>query len=436
MAPELVALLAFLGLLAAIALRVPIGAALFGVGFLGSVALDGFSRAAVALAAVPKEMVNGYSFSVVPLFVLMGAIAARAGLSRDLYEAARAFSRGGGRGSLASATIGACALFGAICGSSVATAATMSRVSIPEMRRAGYADAFSAGTVAAGGTLGILIPPSVVLVVYGLIAQQSVAALFAAAFLPGLLLTLFCMLVVWGIVRLKPGWAPPAGTETPAAGRGRLARLGAAWQVLAIFTLSLGGIYLGWFSVTEAAAVGAGATAAVALLGRRLSWRGLVEAVEESVLLSASLFFIFLGALVFARFVAITRLPVMLAEWVAAAGLPVVVVMALIVLFFLLLGCFLETMSMVLITVPVLLPVVEALGYHPLWFGVLIVVVAEMGLITPPVGMNLFVIRAAEPGIPLSAVAHGAAYFLLAHLALVAVLIAIPGVAMWLPAAL
>ncbi len=235
----------------------------------------------MALAAVPKEMVNGYSFSVVPLVRADGGDRGTGrALARLVRGRARSSAERGGRGSLASATIGACALFGAICGSSVATAATMSRVSIPEMRRAGYADAFSAGTVAAGGTLGILIPPSVVLVVYGLIAQQSVAALFAAAFLPGLLLTLFCMLVVWGIVRLKPGWAPPAGAEAPAAGRGRLARLGAAWQVLAIFALSLGGIYLGWFSVTEAAAVGAGATAAVGLLGRRLSWRGLVEAVE------------------------------------------------------------------------------------------------------------------------------------------------------------
>lgn len=435
MAPELVALLAFAGLLVAIGLRVPIGAALFGAGFLGTVALDGFPRAAVALAAVPREMANGYSFSVVPLFVLMGAIAARAGLSRELYDAARALGRAGSRGSLASATIGACALFGAICGSSVATAATMSRVAIPEMRRAGYADALSAGAVAAGGTLGILIPPSVVLVVYGLIAQQSIAALFAAALLPGLLLTLFCILVVRGLVRLRPGWAPPETAE-PTGGRGRLARLGAAWQVIAIFALSLGGIYLGWFSVTEAAAVGAGATAAVALVGGRISWRGLREAIEESVLLSASLFFIFLGALVFARFVAVTRLPVLLAEWVGASGLPAFLVVALIVLFFLVLGCFLETMSMVLVAVPVLLPVVEALGFHPLWFGVLVVVVAEMGLITPPVGMNLFVIRAAEPGIPLSRIAYGSAFFLLAHLALVVVLVAAPGVATWLPSLL
>lgn len=435
MGPELVAGFAFAGLLVAIGLRVPIGAALFGAGFLGTVALDGFPRAAVALAAVPKEMVNGYSFSVVPLFVLMGAIAARAGLSRELYDAARALGRPGSRGSLASATIGACAMFGAICGSSVATAATMSRVSIPEMRRAGYADTLSAGAVAAGGTLGILIPPSVVLVVYALIAQQSVAALFAAAFIPGLLLTLFCMAVVWGVVRLRPGWAPPETGEAP-AGRSRIARIGAAWQVVAIFALSLGGIYLGWFSVTEAAAVGAGATAAVALVGRRITWRGLLAAVEESVLLSASLFFVFLGALVFARFVAVTRLPVMLAEWVAGSGLPVFVVIALIVLFFLVLGCFLETMSMVLVTVPVLLPVVEAVGFHPVWFGVLVVVVAEMGLITPPVGMNLFVIRAAEPGIPLSRIAYGSAFFLLAHLALVVVLVAAPGVAMWLPSLL
>ena len=435
MSPDIVAGLAFAGLLVAIGLRVPIGAALFGAGFLGTVALDGLPRAAVALAAVPKEMVNGYSFSVVPLFVLMGAIAARAGLSRDLYDAARALGRRGSRGSLASATIGACAMFGAICGSSVATAATMSRVSIPEMRRAGYADTLSAGAVAAGGTLGILIPPSVVLVVYALIAQQSVAALFAAAFIPGLLLTLFCILVAWGVVRLRPGWAPP-DTAADADGRSRIARIGAAWQVVAVFALSLGGIYLGWFSVTEAAAVGAGATALVALAGRRITWRGLLAAVEESVLLSASLFFVFLGALVFARFVAVTRLPVMLAEWVGASGLPVFAVIALIVLFFLVLGCFLETMSMVLVTVPVLLPVIEALGFHPVWFGVLIVVVAEMGLITPPVGMNLFVIRAAEPGIPLSRIAHGAAFFLLAHLALVVVLVAAPGVAMWLPSLL
>ncbi|MEM8663698.1 MAG: TRAP transporter large permease [Pseudomonadota bacterium] len=428
MSPALWGCIVLAMLLGMVALRIPIALALMGAGFIGYAGLDGVSRALLVVGAIPGEMIRGYSFSVVPLFVLMGTVAAAAGMSRELYDAAPSHARPTARGSLATATIGACALFGAICGSSIATAATMTRVSIPQMRRARYADSFAAGSVAAGGTLGILIPPSVVLVIYALLAEESVPALFAAAFIPGALLTLFAI-VVAKVVAARPGIAPPV--EDPARPPHRA--LLATWKLGLVFALSIGGIYMGWFSPTEGAAVGAFATIAIALATRTITAPALWQAIREAVLTSATLFFVFLGALMFARFIALTRLPNTLVEIVAAAGLPALAVIAIIVLAYIVLGCILETVSMILITVPVFLPLIVSLGYDPIWFGILVVVVAEMGLITPPIGMNIFVIRSQLPDIALGTIFVGVAPFLLAHLALIAVLIAMPAITTVLP---
>jgi len=346
----------------------------------------------------------------------MGAIAARSGLSAELFAIAKAMARPGSRGTLAAATVGACGLFGAICGSSVATAATMGRIAVPEMRAAGYSPELATGSVAAGGTLGILIPPSVILVIYALLAEQSVPVLFAAAFVPGILLTILCILVVKAIVAWQPTWGPPITIDYAPGERLRIVMR--AWKVFAIFLLSIGGLYAGWFTPTEAAAVGAGATVLVGVLDRRLRWGDFVAAIMETTVTSASLFFIFLGALMYGRFIALTRLPNELVEFVASLGLVPQAVALTIVLVYLVLGCFLETVSMVLITVPVFLPLMQSVGYDGVWFGIMLVVAAEMGLITPPMGMNLFVIRAQTPDVTVPRIAYGALPFLSAQVIL------------------
>jgi tripartite ATP-independent transporter DctM subunit len=362
----------------------------------------------------------------------MGAVASRAGMSRELYQASHALFSG--RGALANATIGACALFGAVCGSSLATAATMARVSVPEMRRFGYSASLAAGAVASGGTLGILIPPSVILVLYAIIAEASVPELFAAGLVPGIVLAVLHVLVVKGWVWLQPAAAPPL--DAPMAWRERLRAMLGMWKLAVLFLLAVGGIYLGWFSPTEAAAVGAFGAIVIALATRTLDLRGLWAALDETVRTTAMLFFVMVGAFLFARFVVVTRLPMSLTETVMGWDLPSVAVLLLMVVFYLLLGCFLETVSMILITVPVFLPLIQEMGLSPVWFGVLLVVVAEVGLITPPVGLNIFVIRNQLPDIPLTTLFRGVLPFLLADAAMIALLIMAPALALWLPSLL
>jgi C4-dicarboxylate transporter DctM subunit len=431
MSGELTGLLLLGGLLLLMALRVPIAIALAIAGFAGYAALDGVTSATFVLSAIPGELVRGYSFTVIPLFVLMGTVASASGMAAELYDASRRLARPRASASLASATIGTCAMFGAICGSSIATAATMTRIAIPEMQRAGYSDGFAAGTVAAGGTLGILIPPSVILIIYALLAEESVPALFAAGLIPGLVLTLLCVVVAKVTARLRPEVAPAIRSSRSPSGR--LAGLLKTWKLLLIFSVSLGGIYAGWFSPTEAAAVGAGLTTLVAGMTRTLSFRGFVRALDEAILTSAMIFFVFLGALMFARFIALTQLPVTFAGTITDLGLPAALVILVLVAFYVLLGCVLETVSMILITVPVFLPLVVGLGYDPVWFGILVVVVAEMGLITPPVGLNIFVIRSQLPEISLTTIYRGVLPYLAASAGLTVLLIVLPDLALWLP---
>lgn len=429
MSNEIIGVLGFLALLLAILARLPIAIALLLVGLCGYAVMDGWRLALLTLGGIPFELAQGYSLSVVPLFILMGAVASRSGMSRELYQASHAvFS---GRGALANATIGACALFGAVCGSSLATAATMARVAVPEMRHFGYSTGLAAGSVASGGTLGILIPPSVILVLYAIIAEASVPELFAAGLLPGILLALLHIAVVKGWVWLQPQVAPPVGEPLSWRERGWMV-LG-MWKLAVLFLLAVGGIYLGWFSPTEAAAVGAFGAIIIALLTRTLDLPGLWAALDETVRTTAMLFFVLMGAFLFARFVVITRLPMTLTETVLGWQLTDLAVLLLMVGFYLILGCFLETVSMILITVPVFLPLITEMGLSPVWFGVLVVVVAEVGLITPPVGLNIFVIRNQVPNLPLSVLFRGVLPFLLADAVLIALLLALPEVALWLP---
>jgi C4-dicarboxylate transporter DctM subunit len=419
-------------LLAILFIRVPIGVALALVGVGGYAAVDGWRTALTVIGSVPFELASAYSLSVVPLFILMGAVATRAGMSRELFDAANAIFSGW-RGSLTNATIGACAAFGAICGSSIATAATFSKVAIPEMRRHGYEEGLAAGSVAAAGTLGILIPPSVILAIYSLVAEQSLATLFAAALFPGLLLAAFYIVVVAMIARIRPQWTP----NVPGMPLGR--RLRAAlymWKLALLFFLAVGGIYLGWFSPTEAAAVAAFAAILIGFITRTLSLRGLADALLDTVFSTAMLFFIIVGAFIFSRFIVLTRLPYELADWVQAAGIgPLMIVAAVVALYFVL-GTFLEEVSTILITVPVIMPLMASIGYDGVWFGIFVTVMATIGLVSPPVGLTVFVIQAQNPDIPATKIYRGTLPFLAADFVLVALLVAFPALALWLPAAL
>jgi tripartite ATP-independent transporter DctM subunit len=419
-------------LLAVLFARVPIGVSLALVGVCGYAAVDGWHKALAMMGSVPFELASAYSLSVVPLFILMGAVASRAGMSRELFNAANAIFSGW-RGALTNATIGACAAFGAICGSSIATAATFSKVAIPEMRRHGYDEGLAAGCVASAGTLGILIPPSVILAIYSLVAEQSLSTLFAAALIPGLLLAALYIVVVVIVARLRPEWAPKI-PAMPLAQRLRAATH--MWKLVLLFFLAVVGIYLGWFSPTEAAAIAAFAAIVIGFATRALSLRGLMDALLDTVFSTAMLFFIIVGAFIFSRFIVLTRLPNELAAWVQQVGLsPALIVLAVVLLYFLL-GTALEEVSTILITVPVILPLMTSIGYDGIWFGIFVTVMATIGLISPPVGLTVFVIQAQNPDIPAAKIYRGTLPFLAADFVLVALLITFPSLALWLPSVL
>ena len=421
-------LLAVLGL---ILMRVPVGAALGITGLLGYTVMDGWRNAGLAAGETSSYLVgeDAYGLTVVPLFILMGVVATRSGMSGDLYRAANALFSGL-RGALAMGTIGACAGFGAICGSSLATAATMSRVSIPEMRKFGYDERLATGTVASGGTLGILIPPSVILIFYAIIAEAGVPELFAAALLPGIALAALHVLVIAII-----GWiAPHRVPKMPGLALAeRLQPLLGLWKIVVLFAIAVGGIYLGVFSPTEAAAVSALVAIAIGVATRTLDWAGFKTSLSETVSTTAMLFFIVLGAFLFKEFIVLTQLPKAVTDLFGAGSLHPWLIVLLMLAVYLVLGCFLDSLSMILITVPVFLPLAEGVGYDKVWFGIFVVVVAEAGLITPPVGMNIFVIRAQMPDIDLGTVYRGIVPFLFADIALIVMLVLLPGLALWLP---
>jgi C4-dicarboxylate transporter DctM subunit len=428
----LIGTLGVLVLLVILFLRVPIGVALALVGVCGYAAIDGWHKAFAALASVPFELASAYSLSVVPLFILMGAVASRGNMAKEMFDAANGLFSGV-RGALANATVGACALFGAICGSSIATAATFSKVAIPEMRRHGYEPAFAAGAVASAGTLDVLIPPSVLTAIYALAAEQSLAKLYAACFIPGFLLAGLYVLAIWIVAWVRPAWVP----RVPGM---RLAeRLRAAvgmWKLVLLFFFAVFGIYLGWFSPTEAAAMAAFVAILIAFFTRAMGWRGLLDALLEAVFTTAAVFFIVVGAFIFSRFIVLTQFPAAVSRWVQEAQLsPLSVLLAVMLLYFLL-GTFLDEVSTILITVPVTLPLVTGLGYDGIWLGVFVTVMCTIGLISPPTGMTVFVIQAQHPDIPVTRIYLGTLPFLVADFVLVGLLIAFPALALWLPGVL
>lgn len=420
---------AILVMVVLIMIRVPVAVALGLVGFAGYVLLEGFSRAGLILASAPLELASAYGYSVVPLFALMGAVAAVSGLSADMFRAAEATLRGT-RGSAGVAAIMASALFSAISGSSVATALTMSRVSIPEMTRQGYPTMLSAGAVAAGGTLGVLIPPSLILMIYAIIAQLPITQLFAAALIPGLALTVLYMVIA---LLMGRRFAPPAPATAIPAFLPALARI---WHVMFLFGVTIGGIYAGWFTPTEAAAVGALGAILLVVVTRRVTARKLGDTLLDTARLVSSVIFIVMASTVFSYFMVQTGISAALVRAAQGSGLGPVGLILLICLAYLVMGCFLDGVAMILITVPILLPLVLDFGIDPVWFGVLLVVLIEIGLITPPLGMNIFVIKAVSRALSVADIYRGALVFLPAPLVLIAVMIWRPGFVMWLPSLL
>ena len=385
---------------------------------------------AIALAGTtPFDTSSAYTLSVIPLFILMGEVASQSRLSAELFNAARVMLSGL-RGGLAIATLGASAMFGAVSGSSLANAATMTRIALPELRKAGYDDGLSTGCIAAGGSTDILIPPSIILVIYAAIAELSVAKLFAAGLIPGILLTLLYSAVAWAVAYARPDYAPP-GQRFPL--RERIASLKEPWQFIVLFLVTIGGIYAGIFSPTEAAAIGAFGAIVLGAVGRRLSMAELVRAIETSVVVSGLLFVIVFGANLFSHFIVQTHLPELLLDGARALNLTALMVMIIIILGYILLGCFLEGIGMVLITVPVFQPIVTKFGYDPIWFAIVVVIMVEVGLIHPPVGMNLFVIQAQAPDVKITSIYRGIIPFLVAPLILIVLIFLFPGLALWLP---
>ncbi|MDE0350483.1 MAG: TRAP transporter large permease [Gammaproteobacteria bacterium] len=417
-----------------IGLRMPVAVAMFVVGGFGFAALAGWSAFLNLLNTAPFGRVSSYTLSVVPLFLLMGQLATRAGLSRLLFDAARACF-GHRRGGLAVSTIGGCAGFGAVCGSSLATAATMASVALPEMRRHGYSGALAAGTLAAGGTLGILFPPSIILVIYAVITEQSIGKLFLAALVPGVIATVGYVIAVAAYVRMHPG-AGPAALPLPFAER--LRSVGKVWPVVAIFLAVIGGIYLGVFTPTEAAAVGAAAIGLVALVSGRLRWSAFSASLLDTARATGMIFLILIGAEVFNAFLALTQIPAALAEGLATSGLAPIVILLGVLLVYLALGCVMDSLAMILLTVPVFFPLVTGLdlGYTEeeiaIWFGVMALMVVEIGLITPPIGLNVYTISAMDRNVSLGESFRGTVPFVLSGFVLLAIILTVPGVCLWL----
>ena len=429
MSPQAVGIIGFAIMIAMIFLRVPVAVALGVVGTVGYAVLNGWTQSLLVLGRVPLTFASAYDLSVVPLFVLMGVVAAHSGMARELFQSINIMFSGR-RGTLATATVGACAALGAVSGSSVAMVATMSHVAVPEMRRAGYDERLALGAVVAGGTLGILIPPSVMLIFYGLTAVQSIPQLFAAGMIPGLLLAGLQIGVIKLATWFAPNWAP---VSPRAPWRERLKASLGMWKLLFIFVLSIGGIYAGWFSPTEAAAVGTFATIVLAYVTGQLRLGQFVASIIESSRTAAMLFFILIGAIMFSYFIVQAQIASNLADWVMSLQLPPAVVMIVVILFYVVLGSFLELLTMILVTVPVFAPLAQSLGYDLIWFGVLLVVLIEVGLIHPPMGMNLFVLQSQLPNAKLGKMYAGSAMFLLANAVLIALLLAFPQIALWLP---
>jgi len=429
MGPTETGIIGILCLFILLAIRVPVAIAMIVVGFVGTGLLNNWSAAMSTLSGETFEIARFYELSVIPLFVLMGNLAAVSGMSRDLYDAAYAWV-GNWRGGLASSTIVGCAGFAALSGSSIASAVTMGRVSLPEMRRYKYDDKLATGCIAAGGTLGILIPPSTGFVIYAILTEESIGRLFMAGVLPGILLTSLFMLTIYLLTRLEPA-VGPAGPATDL--HEKLSSLRRAGAIVAIVLVTIGGIYGGVFTPVEAAGVGAFLALIVALMRRSLSWAGLERVLLQTVRTTAMSFMILIGAHIFSPFLALTHIPGDLAELLIGLDIGPFGILAIILVAYVIMGTFLEGFAMLVLTLPIVFPLIVQLGFDPIWFGVVMVIVLEMGLISPPVGVNVFVVKGIAADVPMGRIFAGILPFWLAMGVCLAVLILFPQIALFLP---
>ena len=425
----LIAGVGFLILFAMLFSGIPIAFGMIIVGTAGFAFLSGWAPSLAMAGQTAFDTVLNYEFSVLPLFILMGNFITRSRLSEELYTASHAFL-GHRKGCLAMATIVACAGFSAVCGSSLATAATMSKVAMPSMRRYGYADSLASGSIAAGGTLGILIPPSVILVLYGIMTETEIGKLFAAGFLPGMLGMALYMLSANLVSRFNPKLGPAVDiTPWPE----RWAAMRGIWGILLLFSIVMGGIYLGVFSPTEAAGIGASGAFFFALARRTLNLRAIIEVLIETGRTSTMVFIVLIGAIMFSNFVDVTRAPNHIQTFVEGLQIAPILVILVILVIYIVLGCVLDSIAMMLLTVPIFYPLVAGLGYDLIWFGIIVVVVIEISLITPPIGLNVYVIRATLPDVPLGTIFKGVTPFIVADIIRLALLVLVPGFVMFLP---
>ncbi len=429
MSPAAVGLVGIGILLLFLMLRMPVAFALLAVGFAGFWYLSDLT---VALSFLTRNIFHSFSYypmSVVLTFVLMGSFAHASGISERLYKTAYKWV-GQFRGGLTLATVAACAGFAAICGSTTATAATMGKIALPEMKKYNYDDALATGCVAAAGTLGILIPPSTIFIIYGLLTEVSIGKLFIAGVLPGLLLALLFMLTVILVVRRNPALGPPG---TPTNWKEKLRATTGIIEAVILFIGVIGGLFLGFFTPTQAGAIGAAGALVIGLARRALTWRRFWESSKDAMRTSAMIMFIFAGAIVFGRFLSVTRIPFLLGDWIETLPVAPMVVMAVIILFYFIGGFFMEVLTLIILTVSIFFPIVMNLGFDPIWFGVIIVLVGEMGTITPPVGVNVFVIKGVAPDIPIETIFKGILPFVGALIVCTIILVIFPQIATFLP---
>ena len=430
MSTDAVAILGFVALFVLMLLRVPVGMAMGLVGVTGYSYIVGVGPALKLVGQTSMRTVTDYTFGVIPMFMLMGALVSVSGVSRELFKAANSMI-GHLRGGLGVATVLACGGFAAICGSSVATAATFSSVAYPEMRRFGYPQSFSTGVIAAGGTLGAMLPPSTVLAVYAILTQQDIGKLFMAGIIPGLLAMLMYVITIMIIVRVRPNWLP-AGELRPWSER--VVDLKAVWAPLVLFLFVIGGLYGGFFTPTEAGGVGASGAFILGLLRGKLNRDNIHEALLQATRTAAAVFTVLIGALLFGYFLTITQSPQKLTAFLTGMGVDRYGVLAMIMVMYLVLGCLMDAMAMIILTVPIIFPVILALGFDPIWFGIIIVMTVELGLIHPPVGMNVFVIKSVVKDVSFTTIFKGVIPFVVTDIIRLVILIAFPVLALWLPA--
>ena len=429
MSPEAAGVAGIVCLVTLFLLKVPIAFSMLIVGVGGFAYLSGIDPALALLSQDIFETFTSYPLSVIPMFILMGSFAFASGISERLFSTTYAWV-GGVRGGLTIATVLACAGFAAICGSTAATAATMGKIALPEMKKYKYDDTLATGAVASAGTLGILIPPSTVFIVYAILTEESIGKLFIAGVVPGILLSLFFVGVVWILCARNPKLGPPGPATS------RIAKVRATKgivEAVILFVLAIGGLMLGWFSPTQAGAIGAGGALIIGLARRTLTWKSFVDAGRDGLITSCMVMFIIGGAVVFGHFMAVSKIPFQLADWVGGLPLHPMAIMGVIIFIYFIGGFFMDSMALIVVTLPIFYPVVRKLGFDPIWFGVMIVLLCEMGVLTPPVGVNVFVIKGIAPDVPLNTIFRGIFPFLGAIILLALIILLFPAIATWLP---